>query len=70
MAKRLPLTQFNILFIIGYYPAMNQEISLIDYGGDSDICVHLEITREFNIEDQNYSEFWSNLRHEYWPQLE
>ena len=70
MAKSIPLTQFNILRIVGFYPGLNQEISLIDYGGDSDICVHLEITREFNIEDQNYSEFWYDMRHEYWPQIE
>lgn len=68
MARNIPLTQFNLLHYVGYYPGINEAVLIKDYGGDSDICYSVETTRLFNIEDQNNQEFWYNLREEFWPE--
>lgn len=68
MARNIPLTQFNLLQYVGYYPAINEIIAIKDYGGDSDICYSVEITRQFNIQDQMDSDWWIDWREEFWTE--
>lgn len=66
MSREIPATQHLYLHFLGRYPEINEKVSFRDYGGDSDICIEREITREFNIQDQNIAEFWDTLRDEFW----
>jgi hypothetical protein len=70
MPHALPLTQFNLLRYVGTYPEINETVTITDYGGELDICVEIHTIREFNIERQNYAEFWRTMRFEFWPELD
>jgi hypothetical protein len=53
----------------GSLPKMNEEFVIHPAYEDNGPALEIITHREFNIEDQNYFEFWANIRTEYWSDL-
>ncbi len=56
-------------FIIGMEPQFNMEIIVFPPRLDEDEVIQIEYLRQYSIQQQMDSEFWVNLRPEFWPEL-
>jgi hypothetical protein len=54
-------------FIIGMEPQFNMEIFIFPARGDVSESIQIEYLRQYSIQGQMDSEFWVNLRPEFWP---
>lgn len=54
-------------FIIGMEPQLNMEIFIFPARGDESESIQIEYLRQYSIQGQMDSEFWVNLRPEFWP---
>lgn len=54
-------------FIIGMEPQLNMEITIFPARGDQSESIQIEYLRQYSIQQQMDSEFWVNLRPEFWP---
>jgi hypothetical protein len=48
-------------------PQFNMEIIIFPARGDESESIQIEYLRQYSIQQQMDSEFWINLRPEFWP---